>query len=298
MRLSCAARDLLTGADPDRPRVLAFDRADLRLTQGREIVEIGATPPRPEIEALIGARAGGQLRKAINDALPGEVEAGSPLYLLLDDIGVASLVAPFAWSQWNAQTEQQITRSFNDAAHKQKNAGICIGYTPGSSAFDTSPGAVLQHRKVHPLQSPDDTLGWHELTDWNEVSARRSRLIDVWFEDDEIVVATHFQDSAALGSGGRRAVHEYLLTARADRGSATLRAISADPRILPFDVCPTAIFNIDRMIGTPLTDLRRMVVERLPRTDGCTHLNDTIRSLAEVPQLAAALAGSTAELAR
>jgi len=32
------------------------------------------------------------------------------------------------------------------------------------------------------------------------------------------------------------------------------------------------------------------VVAKLPRTDGCTHLNDTIRSLAEVPQLSVVLA--------
>lgn len=85
------------------------------------------------------------------------------------------------------------------------------------------------------------------------------------------------------------AVHEYLLTATADRATMTLRSIKADPRILPYDACPAAILNLERLVGTPLGELRRTVLTELARTEGCTHLNDMARSLAEVPQLAAAL---------
>ena len=285
-----AARDLRTGSDLDSPEVLAFDRVDIALTRTREILKISATPSRPGIESLVGARAGGHLRAAIGEALPTEAEAGTPLYLLLDDVGGASLVAPFAWAQWNGQTRQQITDTLDLAVLRRKMEGVCIGFAPGSSALGPSRQSQDRHREVPPLESPADPYGWHELTEWHEVSARRARCIDVWFEGEDIVISAFFQDSAVTQSGKRCAVHEYLLSARADRHTATLRAISADPRILPFDVCPSAILNIGRMIGTPLAGLRRAVVEKLPRTDGCTHLNDMIRALAEVPQLAAALA--------
>jgi hypothetical protein len=38
-----------------------------------------------------------------------------------------------------------------------------------------------------------------------------------------------------------------------------------------------------------LADLRQLVLERLRGTAGCTHLNDALRALAEVPHLVALL---------
>ncbi len=285
-----AARDLLTRDEIDDPRIVVLDRFEIKLSQAREILQISATPDRPDLPALMGARAGGHLRSAIINALPAEVAAGTPLYLLLDDVGGASLVAPFAWAQWNEETKQQITASLDLGGLRHKMAGVCIGFAPGSPALDSSRETLKQNDEVPPLGRDGDPHAWHELVDWHEVSARRARCIDVWFEDEDVVIQAFFQDSAATQSGERRAVHEYLLYARADRRSGTLQALSAEPRILPFDVCPAAIFNIGRMVGTPLGDLRQAVVAKLPRTDGCTHLNDTIRSLAEVPQLSVVLA--------
>jgi hypothetical protein len=43
------------------------------------------------------------------------------------------------------------------------------------------------------------------------------------------------------------------------------------------------------MEGTPLRALRREVLDRLRLTDCCTHLNDGLRALAEVPVLVDAL---------
>jgi Protein of unknown function (DUF2889) len=43
------------------------------------------------------------------------------------------------------------------------------------------------------------------------------------------------------------------------------------------------------MAGTELRAMRREVLGRLRNADCCTHLNDGLRSLAEVPILAASL---------
>jgi hypothetical protein len=43
------------------------------------------------------------------------------------------------------------------------------------------------------------------------------------------------------------------------------------------------------MAGTPLADLRAAVLDRLKREKGCTHLNDALRALADVPTLVAHL---------
>jgi hypothetical protein len=115
---------------------------------------------------------------------------------------------------------------------------------------------------------------------------RRARRIDVWI-DELIHIDAGFQDSATSPAGGRIAIHEYHLTATADPIAFRLLSIQADPRVLPYAECPVASPNVVRMIGTPLRDLRLEVPERLAGTLGCTHLNDVLRSLAEIPQMLA-----------
>jgi hypothetical protein len=65
----------------------------------------------------------------------------------------------------------------------------------------------------------------------------------------------------------------------------TLVALEADPRVLPYRECPTAAGNVQRLIGAPLAVLREQVLVDLRGTAGCTHLNDALRALAEVPAL-------------
>jgi hypothetical protein len=63
-------------------------------------------------------------------------------------------------------------------------------------------------------------------------------------------------------------------------------SVDASPGILPFAECRAAPVNLAALLGTPLGDLREIVLERLAKTAGCTHLNDMARALAEVPVLA------------
>lgn len=285
------ARDLLTLDDVRHPALLAEDRFTARLTPTRQILEISAIPPRADIVGLVGSRAGGQLRRGINDALPQERAQGTPLYLLLDDIAGSSLVAAWAWSHWDPEWREPVSDAETKALRPTME-GVCIGFRPGSPALiDGVPGPDQNFRHVDSLDVVDDPHGWHVLTPQQGVSARRARRIDVRIDGGcgRILIGAHFQDSAPLPSGERVAVHEYMLEAVADADSMTLLSIRADPRILPYDQCPMAILNIGRLAGTPLAELRDEVLARLARTEGCTHLNDMARSLAEVPQMAAAL---------
>lgn len=84
-------------------------------------------------------------------------------------------------------------------------------------------------------------------------------------------------------------MHESVVRATADPLSQRLLSVTADPRVLPY---PMAVANVGRMVGTPLTDLRTAVLEQLKGIDGSTHLNDVLRSLAEVPVLVRPLSGS------
>jgi hypothetical protein len=79
------------------------------------------------------------------------------------------------------------------------------------------------------------------------------------------------------------------MLATADQETGTLTRVEAIPRVLPYPECPLAAPNATWMAGTELRAMRAAVLERLRHADCCTHLNDGLRSLAEVPVLAASL---------
>lgn len=63
-------------------------------------------------------------------------------------------------------------------------------------------------------------------------------------------------------------------------------ALQVLPMILPFRECPGASVKATRMIGRNVAEFRSAVLETLPSTLGCTHLNDVLRALSDVPTLA------------
>jgi hypothetical protein len=283
------ARDAITRAEGTPPQILAEDGFRARLQWDRTIVEIEADPDRPNIRRLVGARGGGYLRKALDELLPEERRMATPLHLILDDLSGASLVAGWAWSRW---TDEWRTRPVAGAPAPARPPGrsmegVCTGFRPGSSALnaDGTSSGDQSHADVVDLRRPDDPEGWHPFTVQDGgVGMRRARRIDVWV-DGLIHIDSAFQDSATNPKGGRTAVHEYRLTAMADPASLKLLSVTADPRVLPYAECPAAAANVGRMVGAPLGVLREKVLEDLRGTAGCTHLNDALRALAEVPTL-------------
>jgi hypothetical protein len=274
-------RDLLTTADG--VAVVAEDLLEVVLGPDRVILDIAAAPARPALSALVGARGGGRLRGRLLDAVPEERAAGTPLYLLLDDLAGASLVSGFAWTQWPERLPPAALQPARGAARRME--GICIGFRTGSSGLNVDGSPRFNHdlRVVGPLASPDDPLGWHELPTPASVAMRRVRRIDVTI-DDVVHVDAMFQDSVTRPEGTRVAVHEYALSATASNDGVLL-SVSADPRVLPYRECPLAADNVHTLVGTRLEDLREVVLDRLKGVAGCTHLNDALRALAEVPGL-------------
>jgi hypothetical protein len=296
MHLLGRARDLYTPidaaptdatpADTAPAIVLAEDIIHARVRNDRTIVEISSDPSRAELSQLVGARGGGKLRGLLAQVVPDELALGTPLYLLLDDLSGATLVAGFAFSQWPDLMPVEYTERRREGVSKRRMEGICTGFSPGSSALDNDnpDRAIHRTRPVEPVTNPDDPLGWHELPEIQDMSLRRSRRIDVQVSD-VIEINAFFQDSCTVPAGGRIAVHEYQIEATASLDGELL-ALTADPRVLPFAECPLAVVNVDHLLGSSLRELRTTVLERLKGTLGCTHLNDALRALAEVPILA------------
>ncbi|HEY1485896.1 MAG TPA: DUF2889 domain-containing protein, partial [Micromonosporaceae bacterium] len=292
MRLLGRARDLLTPADGTGPVTLHDDVVHVGVGLDRTIESIRAEPPRDALPRLIGARGGSRLRGALGEVVPDERAAGTPLYLLLDDLAGATLIGGFAYSQWPQEWPPDWAQRRGERTSLRRMEGICTGFQPGSSALaeDGTGRFIHDIRRVEPLTDRNDPIGWHQLEDIAEVSMRRARRIDVYRDGNVIVVDSMFQDSATVPDGGRVAVHEYQLAATVDAVTGELIRAVADPRVLPYRECPLAAGSVAALIGSPVADFRETVLERLKGTAGCTHLNDALRALAEVPMLARSLA--------
>lgn len=282
------ARDLLTPVEGE-PVELATGSFQILTSPLREILRISLGLDHPRAQELVGVRAGGASRHALA-AILGDLR-GTPTYQLLDDFAGASLVAGWIWSQWRGDwaSGPQRAAQQSTAGRKGRMDDICTGFAVGGSAFkdDGTPDNVNQSfTEVGPLEHPDDAAGWHPMPFQEGPKKRRARRIDLWLEGGTIKVDAGFQDSGSNPAGGRTAIHEYRVYAEIDRDSSKLLALQALPLILPFRECPGASIKATRMIGADITEFRGLVLESLPSTLGCTHLNDVLRALADVPLLA------------
>jgi hypothetical protein len=296
-RMHGRARDILTRGAEDDIEVLAAGEFEARVDDARVIRAIESRPPSPQMPALVGARGGGHLRAVLREVVPLERDTGSPLYLILDDISGASLVGAWVMLRWLEPAQMQALREQferGEGAFGRSMENVCIGFATGSTALDRNgtPHPEQNCCPVVSLANPADPSGWHEYDEPEEMSMCRARRIDVWLEDDRVCAEAYFQDSGSQPDGSRVAVHEYVVNATAERDTGVLLSLRAEPRILPYRECPSAPDNIGRLIGVPIGELREQVIERLPGNLGCTHLNDVLRSLAEVPALVAQLPGA------
>ena len=255
------------------------------------IAAIECVPAQPGIGRLVGAQGGSYLRTAIDDAVPGERERATPLHVLLDDIAGTSLIAGFAWSRWHPDYAARM-RAARGNMGVRKGRVICSGLRPGGWAQTAKEAGHDHDHDIQPagdISTPDDPWGWHEWPERPPVCMRRHRRIDVRPEAGELVVDAFFRDSCWEPDGSEIVLHEYQVAARVDAATGTLVDVRATPRVLPFPECPWAAHHTSQLVGHPVRTFRTDVQETLTEMECCTHLNDMLRCLAEVPTLAAAL---------
>ena len=299
--LTGAARDAATPADGGALKVLSEGGFTITASLMREIITIATTPDHSAAQAMVGVRAGGQSREALSRAM-GDLR-GTPLFQLIDDFAGASLVSRWVFSQWQPDWAEQIMASADFAKMGQKGPreNICSGFAAGSTALDGNRPRVSNQQRtlVVALENPADPDGWHTMVPMtgtegdgqpqSEPRFRRARRIDVWRDGGLVWVDAGFQDSGNTPDGQRAAIHEYRVYAQIDAATMQLRSLQALPLILPFEECPVASIKASKMIGQNVGEFRSAVIESLPGIEGCTHLNDVLRALADVPVLAAGL---------
>lgn len=292
-----AARDLWTPVAGDG-LVLSQGRFEARLTADKTITAIVAEPASPGIAALVGARAGGHLRMLLREVMPEIASGAHPLYLALDDLSGSALVSTFASAQWLAAERRSCERESERTPPTRVTtppADVCWGLQAGSSGvtgnLDTGDIADADAGDV---RNPLDAMGWHAFFEPTGTGFRRARRIDVtWDETVGVIrIDSAFQDSAARRDGSRLAIHEYLLRATADITTLEVLSIAPEARVLPFPECPGAMANVQRLVGRNLAEIREEVLAQLRGPEGCTHLNDALRALADVPKLMDRIAAS------
>ena len=292
-------RDYLTPR-ADAPGKL-LDEAEFRarLSDDKTITAITVEPSFAGADRLVGMRGGNHLRLFIKETMPDLIASGAPIYLALDDISGTALVSAFAWSHWHGDFLERMRESIGEEAVARMMAdrvNVCWGLKEGNSGVTgDGPKRDVAETDAGDVRNPADPQGWHALYDPVGPGFRRARRIDVTRDPaGPIRIDSAFQDSVQLKGGGRGAIHEYNLKVTADPDTLEILTLEPEARILPFPECPGAIHNARRLIGSRISDVRATVLAELRGPEGCTHLNDALRALAEVPKLAGYLAKAEA----
>jgi hypothetical protein len=153
--------------------------------------------------------------------------------------------------------------------------------------------------------SGDGGDGWHAYDPLPPGGMRRRRRIDVWLDADAdgtpvARVESFFRDSyspwnvdADPGFPGRavteRVIHEYSVRAVVATETESFRSCEAEFGALPWPECPGATASAGRLAGTAVAGLRKRVRGEFLGVGTCTHLNDTLRALADVGPLTGVL---------
>jgi hypothetical protein len=279
VRFEATGRDVLTG-DAGGFTVMEHVTVTVDVNAAERRVAAVDAPTVEGASGVAGARVGREVREAMVEHMSADVTRGAPVVQLLDDLTGAWIVAAYALYLWG----QGDTGVLLGSTERRQMAGVCLGFSPGSSAFAPDGGVNDRHMSadVVDLVDPDDPGGWHRLPERHDMSLRRARRLDVSLSGDDLVIDSMFQDSSTQPSGGRAGVHQYGVTAQISRDDLVLRRLDADPRILPYGECPMAMLGLSGLAGTPLLGLRDVVPARLPGVHGCTHLNDAVRALSLV----------------
>jgi len=123
------------------------------------------------------------------------------------------------------------------------------------------------------------------------VCFRRRRRFDAWRAGGDIEVDAHFRDSVWGPDHDEIALHEYTLVATIDGASRALRSIGVESRVLPFPECPAAAPHVEALVGADVEGIRADVNGVLMELQCCTHLNDMLRGLSDVPALVRSISG-------
>ena len=287
--LTGRARDLVTTMDGDAS---VHAEEELALVLDRSQVITGATtrPDRDGVQHLIGVNAVRGFRAGVESALPDERRGTTPLALLLADVSTVSMIGGIAWSQRPVDSDagdDESLEASNSFLRSQGDNVACSGFRRSGYYRQSLEKKIMFPHWFRPAGELEieDEWAWHDMEPAADVCFRRRRRIDTWAVGDSTVVDAHYRDSVWGPAHDEVALHEYSLTATIDTASHALSALAVTANVLPFPECPSVVQQVQDLVGLDVTGLRAGVQRELPGILGCTHLNDMLRGLSDVPAL-------------
>jgi hypothetical protein len=284
MEIVAQGRDLLTRAD-GTVEVLDEIRVHADLDSWGTITSIEADPPVAALGQLAGTHSSRGFRRRVDEVVPDHRDGGTVLHQLLDDVPMAGLL-----------TNYGATREMGDdfdlpAETAEGMADLCAGWERDATMLGamTATGIFpIPLGPPAPALASEDGLAWHEMEPMVPRSVRRRRRIDL-IAGDVLGLDVHFRDSHLAQDALEGVLHEYTLAGTVDPADLTVLSSEATARTLPWPECPRALASAERIVGQPVSELRRLVSTDFKGITTCTHLNDVLRSLAGVTALARGL---------
>jgi Protein of unknown function (DUF2889) len=276
------ARDLWTAADGTATELgTATLSATIELI-ARVVRHVEVTPPVAATSRLAGAPAMSGFRAAADQAAPELRQTRDLRYTLLDDVPVATLISGHALSASNLLGD--VTKSgylpvADQCAGFASDGQLLTSLKDGGTVTPTGPQAP-------DLDRGNDIWAWHHVPALPHHGMRRRRRIDVYEVDaGGVGIDAMFRDTYVRSDGVETIIHEYTLDAVVDAETGIIVASRATPRVLPWQECPGAVASAGRITGMTLQELHFRVRQELSGTSTCTHLNDLLRSVADVEAL-------------
>jgi Protein of unknown function (DUF2889) len=280
--LNGRVRDLWTAADGT---VTELGSATLSATIeliARVVRHVEVTPTVEALSRLAGAPAMSGFRAAADKVAPELRQTRNLRYTLLDDVPVATLISGHALSASNL---------LGDVAKSGylPVADQCAGFATGGlllTSFEAGDPVIVTGPEAPDLDHDDDPWAWHPMAPLPRHAMRRRRRIDVYAEGaGRVDIDAMFRDTYVRSDGVETIIHEYTLAAALDADTGVIVDSRATPRVLPWRECPGAVASAQRIAGMTLGDLHFRVRQELFGTSTCTHLNDLLRSVADVAAL-------------
>jgi hypothetical protein len=292
LHITAAGRDICVGERIDDVTVISQVTCEFLIGPDRRIRSALDPSGQHDLSFLEGLQVGREVREAKAATLKDDVDQASLTHRLIEELSAMSFLAPGAYLAWAADLDAY-RREFRMGPRLDRPVeGLCISYQRGSASMtdDGRSNMDLINQPIGYLAARrDDPWAFHDVVIANRPELIRLRRQDLWWEEGRLRVDFAFQDSAAKCNQAkqRQIFHEYHCTAQVAPDDLRLVELCLEPGSLPFSTCPAADTGALSLIGEVVSAFDSLVTTKLAGTAGCTHLNSALRTLADVPKLAA-----------
>lgn len=285
VEIDALGRDLLTLGDGSTTEL---DTATVSALVGHEDRTLSTVNAGSDLDMsdLLGFGVSAGFRDRLNAAYPEGKSSHSARYQILDDFPTAFLVSGYAIGA----AGQQPKRTGARLQVPDLCAGFAVGATILTEEEATNQIPVVTGPVASPLlETNKDSQAFHTVAPMAAHGMRRLRCIDLWRDGSLVMIENYFRDSHMSPEGVETVVHEYTVDATFDPRTAMFVSSDAIVHTLPWLECPLAAASAARVNGLAAEGLRAFVRVDFTGPSTCTHLNDTLRAMEDVPALAAQL---------